>query len=65
VWGVELDVAWDTFGPGNGFPDRIQFLGALGGWRHQDVTALRADGRKLACTILRDAVFWPEERWIG
>ncbi len=61
---LELDVAWDTFGAGNGFPDRVGFLEALGGWRQQDLAAMRADGRKLACTILRDAMFWPQERWI-
>lgn len=62
---LELDAAWDTFGASNGFPDRIRFLEALGGWRGQDVATVRSDGRKLACTILRDAVFWPEERWIS
>jgi putative restriction endonuclease len=61
---LELDVAWETFGTSNGFSDRIRFLEALGGWRQQEVPELRSDGRRLACTILRDAVFWPEDRWI-
>jgi putative restriction endonuclease len=62
---LDLDVAWGTFGMRNGFADRIGFLEALGEWRKKDGQGLLADGRRLACTILRDAVFWPQERWIA
>jgi len=61
---LSLDLAWDTFGDRNGFVDRYEFLRALGQWREQDPRAIGADGRRLACTILREAVFWPESRWI-
>lgn len=61
---LELHVAWDTFGDRNGFVDRYEFLRALGAWRDQEAFAVGADGRKLACTILREAVFWPESRWM-
>jgi putative restriction endonuclease len=61
---LDLDVAWDTFGIRNGFPDRIQFLRGLGVYRAEDLQASRTDSKRLACTMLRDAIFWPEERWL-
>lgn len=61
---LDLDAAWNTFGVANGFSDRLQFLRALGAWRDLDLGQLRLDTRKLACTILRDAIFWPEQRWM-
>lgn len=62
---LDLDVAWDTFGVRNGFPDRLRFLRGLGAYRAEDLQASRAASKRLACTILRDAVFWPEDRWMS
>jgi len=61
---LDLDVAWETFGIRNGFPDRIQFLRGLGVYRAEDLQSSRTDSKRLACTMLRDAIFWPKERWI-
>jgi putative restriction endonuclease len=62
---VALDRAWSDFGTGNGDPDEIHFLERIGRFRGVDL--LRGSGpppTPLGCTILRDAVFWPAERWI-
>jgi len=61
---LELDLAWDILGHRNGFPDRLRFLRGLGVYRDEDLQSSRADSKKLACTILRDATFWPPDRWI-
>jgi putative restriction endonuclease len=60
---LDLDLAWSTFGWKNGDPDRARFFDRIAGYRGVDVD--RREGRlPLACTVLREAHFWPEERWI-
>jgi putative restriction endonuclease len=61
---LELDTAWSTFGFKNGDPDRHRFLERIGGYRREALSAHEAQVAKIGCTILRDAVFWPSERWI-
>lgn len=60
---VDLDTAWSTFGWKNGDPDKQRFLDRIGGYRGVDVRAQK-QRLPLACTVLREAHFWPEERWI-
>jgi putative restriction endonuclease len=61
---LDLDLAWQTFGEKNGDPSREAFFARIGKYRGIDL--LRPDARRepIGCTILRDAVFWPRERWI-
>jgi putative restriction endonuclease len=61
---LDLDVAWQTFGPKNGDPTRERFFRRIG--RYRNIDLLRPDVARapIGCTILRDAVFWPRERWI-
>lgn len=61
---LELDTAWSTFGNKNGDPDRLRFLQRIGGYRQSDLVAPGSARNPLGCTILRDAVFWPRERWV-
>ncbi|HVZ30834.1 MAG TPA: hypothetical protein VG963_00325, partial [Polyangiaceae bacterium] len=57
---VELHTAWSAFGWKNGDPDRIAFLTRIGGYRGVDLLAPSRSASPLGCTILRDAMFWPE-----
>lgn len=59
-----LDDAWATFGEKNGDPDCLRFLGRIGRYRRVDLLDPRAERAPIGCTILRDARFWPRERWI-
>jgi len=61
---LDLDLAWQTFGPRNGDPTRDRFFERIG--RYRGVNLLRPDVPRapIGCTVLRDAVFWPRERWI-
>jgi putative restriction endonuclease len=61
---LDLRMAWQTFGDKNGDPDVERFLARIGGYRDVDLLAPQAASGELGCTILRDAVFWPRERWI-
>ncbi len=61
---LELDTAWSTFGIKNGDPNRQRFLQRIGGYRSSDLSAHSDNRKPLGCTILRDAVFWPQQRWI-
>jgi len=61
---LELDTAWSTFGIKNGDPNRQRFLQRIGGYRNSDLSAHSDNRKPLGCTILRDAVFWPQQRWI-
>jgi len=45
-------------------PDLLRFLDRIGGFRGLDLRDLRNQREPLGCTILRDAVFWPRDRWI-
>jgi putative restriction endonuclease len=59
-----LDLAWDLFGWKNGDPDKVHFLRRIGDYRGIDLLSPAAERAPLGCTVLRTAVFWPEERWI-
>lgn len=62
---LSVDQAWEFFGKLNGDPDQLSFLERIGAYRGRDLTNTPpAERRPLGCTLLRDAVFWPEERWI-
>ena len=60
-----LQQAWDLFGTGNGDADLVSFLMRIGGYRGMDLLS-NPNARKepLGCTILRDCLFWPQERWL-
>jgi putative restriction endonuclease len=61
---VSLDDAWALFGWKNGDPDRVGFLQRIGSYRGVDLLDPRQPREPIGCTILRDARFWPSERWI-
>lgn len=61
---VDLHTTWATFGWKNGDPDKRRFFERIGGYRGVDLLAPSAVVAPLGCTILRDAMFWPRERWL-
>lgn len=61
---IEIDFAWELFGWKNGDPDKLRFLQRIGDYRELDLLDPRAPKAPLGCTILREAHFWPRERWI-
>jgi putative restriction endonuclease len=61
---LDLDLAWQTFGEKNGDPSRDRFFERIGKYRGIDLRLPSARRDPVGCTILRDAVFWPSERWI-
>lgn len=61
---LSLEASWEWFDWKNGDPGRTQFLGRVGAYRGVDLLDPRAERAPLACTILRDLVLWPEERWL-
>ncbi len=61
---LELTEAWKTFGEKNGDPDLLRFLRRIGEYRRRELIDLRSEEPPLGCTILRDAVFWPRDRWL-
>lgn len=61
---LDLDLAWQTFGEKNGDPTREHFFGRIGKYRGLDLLQPTTPRAPIGCTVLRDAVFWPEERWI-
>ncbi len=62
---LDLELAWETFGAKNGAATRARLAQLLS----RDAAHLARDPSlatlPLACTILRDASFWPHERWIA
>lgn len=62
---LSLREAWDFFGPKNGDPDEIRFLQRIGTYRGIDLLTRRPEAKPLGCTILRNARFWPEDRWLA
>lgn len=60
---LRLDQAWDWFGDKNGDPDEVRFLQRIGSYRRVDLLSPSAPREPLGCTILRDARFWPKDRW--
>ncbi len=61
---IDLHTAWSTFGWKNGDPDKRRFFERIGGYRGVDLLAPSAVIAPIGCTVLRDAVFWPETRWL-
>jgi putative restriction endonuclease len=61
---LDLDTAWSTFTWKNGDPDRIRFLERIGAYRHVNLLEPQAERAPLGTMVLRDAVFWPDSRWI-
>jgi putative restriction endonuclease len=61
---VALHTAWAMFGWKNGDPDKLRFFHRIGGYRDADLLAPGAKLAPIGCTILRDAMFWPEHRWL-
>lgn len=59
-----LEEAWRMFGAKNGDPERGRFMRRIGGYRRLDLDDPSVERAPLGCTILRDAVFWPRERWL-
>lgn len=56
--------AWTPFGWRNGDDSDQSFPRRLAGYREGDVYAPGAERARLGCTILREATFWPERRWL-
>lgn len=62
---LPITSAWECFGPGNGEPDPVSFLQKLSAFRRIDLIHDRTSVRlPLCCMVLREAVYWPRERWI-
>ncbi len=61
---LDLEAAWEVFTWKNGDPTRERFLARIGSYRGIDLLDPRAERAPLGNMVLRDAVFWPEERWI-
>lgn len=61
---LELHEAWSMFGVKNGDPELLRFLTRIGRYRKTDLLSPQARHDPIGCTILRDAVFWPRERWL-
>jgi putative restriction endonuclease len=61
---LDLDVAWQTFGEKNGDPTRERFFERIGAYRGLDLLLPSSHRAPIGCTVLRDAMFWPSERWI-
>jgi hypothetical protein len=59
-----LDEAWSMFREKNGDPDYPSFLTRIGQHRKVDLLDPRSPLEPLGCTILRDVMFWPSERWL-
>lgn len=62
---LDIERAWEFFRDRNGDPDFVRFMTRIGDYRGLDLTSIPLHERApLGCTLLRDAVFWPRERWI-
>lgn len=61
---IDLDTAWRLFEWKNGDPDKERFLTRIGKYRGLDLHDPRTHRAPLGCNVLRDAHFWPRERWI-
>lgn len=59
---LSFDAAWRAFEWNNGFEARLAFFEWGAKNRHLDLSGVAT--AKLACTIVREATFWPKERWI-
>lgn len=61
---LDLDLAWQTFSEKNGDPTRERFYERIGAYRGIELLQPTARRDPIGCTVLRDAVFWPSDRWI-
>ncbi len=61
---LDLHQAWTMFAEKNGDPSELRFLERIGRHRGLNLLDLRQARDPLACTILRDAMFWEPSRWI-
>lgn len=61
---LSVGLAWDTFGWKNGADSPTSFKQRIGLYRGHDVSLPEHADRELGCTLLRDARFWPDTRWI-
>jgi putative restriction endonuclease len=61
---VSVDTAWSSFGFKNGDPNRVSFFQRIGKYRRIDLLDPCVIAEPIGCTILRDATFWPPERWM-
>lgn len=55
---ADVYLAWDLFGAKNGAPGLSELARLLGRSTPAELAA------PIGCTVLRDAVFWPERQWI-
>lgn len=55
---ADVHMVWDMFGPKNGARAKSELAALLGRSSNEDLL------RPVGCTVLRDAVFWPDARWI-
>lgn len=61
---VTIEQAWDLFSWRNGDDTYMGFLRRLSGYRGEDLSVLANRRKPMGCTILREAHFWPERRWL-
>jgi len=61
---VSIENAWDLFSWRNGDDSYLSFLQRLSRYRGDDLSVPANRRKPMGCTILREAVFWPESRWI-
>jgi putative restriction endonuclease len=61
---VSIREAWELFGWRNGDDSFQSFLRRLAGYRTDDLATLAAQRAPIGCTILRDARFLPDRRWL-
>jgi putative restriction endonuclease len=61
---IDLHTAWSAFGWKNGDPDKRRFFERIGSYRRLDLMDRGASVAPIGCTVLRDATFWPANRWI-
>jgi putative restriction endonuclease len=56
---LPINVAWETFGPGNGFLFLNEFIMAI-----NDLRGKREHNPELGCIVLTNPIFFKEEDWI-
>lgn len=61
---LRLDKAWELFGDKNGTPDLMGLFRSIAAKRRSAAEDFYRHPPEIGCTILRDAVFWPSDRWI-
>lgn len=62
---MTVSMAWEIFGEKNGAPTFSEFLGRIQGYRRSyghDVRDVRS--QKIACLVVREAVFLPKNEWL-